>query len=378
MPDGSKNPDNENGLDEILRDYELRYRIMSENLAMGIFRLTMDPDTRIHSANRVMAQMLGYEVPEDLIGKPFFDFLCVPEDMKDLAAGIQQSGFYSGNEMRLKRRDGSDIWVSVQAWRLGTSGNSKALIEGFAEDITEQKISEQEMLYHQMELGQYALALDRANRKLNLLASITRHDIINQLTALMIAIQLMDEQCEDEKLREYIGMQEEIANKIKDQILFTKDYHEIGVTSPIWYDVRKGIMAAAALLPHARNVLNVDASAEAVIYADPLIEKVFYNLIENALRHGDGMTRVKFSAYPDNGSFVIVCEDNGPGVPVKHKEDIFNRRYYRHTGFGLFLSREILHITGLSIRENGEEGKGARFEIRVPPDSYRPVTPKAG
>jgi len=38
---------------------------------------------------------------------------------------------------------------------------------------------------------------------------------------------------------------------------------------------------------------------------------------------------------------------------------------------GLFLSREILAITGISISENGEPGKGARFEIRVPPGKFR-------
>jgi signal transduction histidine kinase len=67
---------------------------------------------------------------------------------------------------------------------------------------------------------------------------------------------------------------------------------------------------------------------------------------------------------------MLVCEDTGEGVPEEFKEAIFKRQYFKHTGFGLFLSREILGITGLSIRETGEPGKGARFEITIPPGYF--------
>ena len=67
----------------------------------------------------------------------------------------------------------------------------------------------------------------------------------------------------------------------------------------------------------------------------------------------------------------IVCEDNGEGIPEEYKEAIFNRQHFKNTGFGLFLSREILGITSLSIRETGEPGKGGRFEISVPLGYFR-------
>jgi PAS domain S-box-containing protein len=372
MPTGSINPDQKMPVNEILRDYELRYRMMSENITLGLFRMTPGPGNRILSTNLVMARMLGYDSPDELAGKSLADLMILPGDIEELTTGIGQGGSFAGREIRLRRRDGSEIWASVQAWILGTASSPVTMIEGLAQDITEHKVSEQEMQYHDAELSQFALALDQANRKLNLLASITRHDIINQISALMIALQLMQDQCHDEELMKYIRMQEGITHKIHQQILFTKDYHEIGVNSPIWYSVRKGIEDAASLLPLAPGVLTIDSSTDAVIYADPLIEKVFYNLIENALRHGGEQIRITFSSHVENSNLVLVCEDNGLGVPARHKEDIFRRMHFKHTGFGLFLSREILGITGLSIRETGEEGKGARFEITVPRDSYKP------
>jgi len=45
--------------------------------------------------------------------------------------------------------------------------------------------------------------------------------------------------------------------------------------------------------------------------------------------------------------------------------------YGKHTGLGLALSREILAITGITIRETGTPGAGARFELRVPPENCR-------
>jgi K+-sensing histidine kinase KdpD len=101
------------------------------------------------------------------------------------------------------------------------------------------------------------------------------------------------------------------------------------------------------------------------------LEKVFYTLLENAIRHGGGVTEIRFSCRELDTGLMVVCEDNGAGVPAAHKEDIFDQKYFKHTGYGLFLSRTILSITGITIRETGEPGKGARFEILVPKGAYR-------
>jgi PAS domain S-box-containing protein len=371
MPAGKKKQDQDVPVKDVLRNYELRYRMMAKNVTMGMFQLTPIPGSRILSTNPVMAQMLGYDNPKELVGKPLGEIVILPADLEDLASGIQKEGSYKSQEIRLARKDGTEVWVSVQAWNLHVVGSPVPLIEGFIEDITERRIFEQEMHYHESELNRYAHALAQANRKLNLLASISRHDLLNQLTALIATNELMENQYQDENLAAYIRRQGAIARKIEEQVLFTKDYHEIGVSSPLWYDVRKGIEVAAAALSLPPGILTIDHSAAVLIYADPLVEKVFYNLMENALRHGNGITRITFSSYIDNGTMVLVCEDNGGGVPAQYKEAIFTRQHFTHTGLGLFLSREILGITGLSVCETGEPGKGARFEITVPQESYR-------
>ncbi len=60
---------------------------------------------------------------------------------------------------------------------------------------------------------------------------------------------------------------------------------------------------------------------------------------------------------------ILTSEDDGQGVPLDEKEKIFRKGYGKGTGLGLFLSKEILSITGISIREIGEPGKETRLEM---------------
>jgi signal transduction histidine kinase len=107
------------------------------------------------------------------------------------------------------------------------------------------------------------------------------------------------------------------------------------------------------------------------IFADSMIKKVFYNLIDNALRHGDHVTRIVFSTQETADGLQIVIQDNGVGIPPQEKVQIFAKGFGRDSGLGLFLIREILSITNISIRETGDYGKGARFEMLIPKGDYR-------
>ena len=102
-----------------------------------------------------------------------------------------------------------------------------------------------------------------------------------------------------------------------------------------------------------------------------MLERVIYNLVDNALRYGERITWIRFFLRMEKHGLTIVCEDDGAGIPQEMKETIFNRGVGNNTGLGLFLTREILGITGMTIQETGEPGKGARFEITVPLGQFR-------
>ena len=213
-------------------------------------------------------------------------------------------------------------------------------------------------------------ALRIANNKLTMLSSITRHDILNKLTGLKMYLELSRESVKDPVFLDYIEKEIEVAGAIERQIEFTRYYESIGVNAPQWQDLSDRIRSSASQL--SLEGITFDILLPPVfVYADALIEKVFYNLIENSLRHGGGITCISFTFEETDDGAVITYRDDGTGIPLADKDKLFRRGFGKHTGLGLFLSREILSITGITITENGKPGKGVQFEIRVPKGSYR-------
>jgi signal transduction histidine kinase len=121
-----------------------------------------------------------------------------------------------------------------------------------------------------------------------------------------------------------------------------------------------------------RDVQIENTTGSLEIFADPLLEKVFYNLFDNALRYGGAkMTKITVSSLESGPDLKLRIEDDGEGIGAEDKKRLFERGFGRNTGLGLFLSREILTITGIVIGETGEPGKGARFEMTIPKGRFR-------
>jgi signal transduction histidine kinase len=218
-------------------------------------------------------------------------------------------------------------------------------------------------------------ALFQANRKLNILSSITRHDIRNQLQALSGYLELSKDSLNNPaNLSEFIAKEEKIANTILRQISFTKDYEDMGVNAPVWQNTDTIIRKAVAALPMRGVEIDIDRM-DLEVFADPLLEKVFYNLIDNALKYGgNAMTKIRIFRHETGAGLILVWEDDGIGITREDKTRLFERGFGKHTGLGLFLSREILSITDITISETSEPGKGARFEILIPGGKYRFVS----
>jgi PAS domain S-box-containing protein len=234
-------------------------------------------------------------------------------------------------------------------------GTSKVL-GGVSIDITEQRRVEK--------------ALRQANKKLNLLGSVTRHDVINQLSVLFAWLEIAKEVARDESVHEHLARVVEAAKIIQRQLEFTAEYQEVGVKHPEWIDLADAVNIGVEGLDKGKVSLNIDLGGVQV-FADSMLEKVFHNLVENALRHGEKVKSISISAMETKEGLTIVCEDDGIGIPADDKEKVFLRGFGKNTGFGLYMVREVLDITGIRVRETGVPGKGARFEIAVPSGNYK-------
>lgn len=208
------------------------------------------------------------------------------------------------------------------------------------------------------------------NRKLNLVNDITRHDMLNQLTVLSSLLALAEEQSHDRATQKYLTRCEQVIDTIHAHVNFARDYQKIGVGSPAWQNIAAAIQKARAPLKPAP--VTIEGSCEDLeILSDPLLEKVFYNLIENAVRHAGPHPDIRFSAREDAKDLIVECRDNGPGIARENKEKIFERGFGRNTGLGLFLIREILATTGIAIHETGDAGAGSCFAMKIPAGVHR-------
>jgi len=214
-------------------------------------------------------------------------------------------------------------------------------------------------------------ALRVANVKLNLMIGVTRHDVLNSLTALLGYNAILKDRGLDPTTEEYLDKQEKALLAIRTHIEFTRIYDDLGVKAPVWQHV--GNTVAQAYAQFINTIAFTCETGDLEIYADPMLEKVFYNLFDNAFRYGEDVTAIRLYGSMEGTDLILYFEDNGVGVPDTEKSRIFSRGVGKNTGLGLFLTREILAITRIGITETGEYRKGARFAMRIPRGAYRIV-----
>lgn len=316
----------------------------------------IDQDHNVLFVNSTAREILGFG-PEELIGKKIEDYI-LSEDVPILNEAMNRlfsGGIVRTTVLRVRHSGGNWRWLECHGNLVVDSQGRKTVVV-HSSDITEHQESE--------------AALELANKKLNILGSATRHDVLNSLTGLFGYLELAEAKVTDEVVLRYIKKARASSEVIRKQVEFTKLYQEIGSKRPDWIDVRKTISATLGSLP--RRDVTVDIVAEAFeVYADPMIERVFYNLLENSMRHGERVKKVTVSNQVVDRHMKLIFQDDGKGVKPEEKEIIFKRGYGINTGYGLYMTREVLGITGLSIVENGEPGRGARFEITIPAGKYR-------
>ncbi len=293
-----------------------------------------------------------------MLGTGFLDWVA-PEFRENCMANFEKligAGETCESVYRILRRDGTSFIAEISCSPLhDASGKTTAMIS-ILRDISSRIKSDD--------------ALRLANTKLNLLSSITRHDILNKLTAMGGYLELLKEKNDPAQDTLYLKKIDEIMAVIVKLLAFTRDYQDMRMKDPEWQNVASVLSLVSSLLDLKEIAVDVRLDGLSV-YADPLFQKVLYNLLDNAIRYGETLTTVTVSSRMDGNDCIITIEDDGVGISASMKEKIFDRGCGKNGGFGLFLVREILGITGMSIRETGIPGMGARFDIRVPAGGYR-------
>ena len=339
------------------------YKLMEANrYHRGLIEASVDPfltiglDGKITDLNSATERITGYS-REELTGSDFTRFFIIKGQSLEDYQSIFRVGKIQDCYLEIQKKDRIIIPALCNA---SVFTDNDGHIQGaFAvvRDITE--------------IMQKESALHEAIQKLRLLTSLTRHDIFNQLSIVRISHDLLLDTSDPAEIQKFISMATEAENRIEKIIGFTREFEDFGDLSSGWQKIHAIIEFAKLEVSPGDLQIENKVYDDLEVYSDPIIRKVFVTLMENAIRHGKNVSEVVFYSKERDENLILICQDNGVGIPESEKERIFEHGYGKHTGIGLFLSREVLSITGLSISECGVEGEGARFEIMVPAGKYR-------
>lgn len=214
-------------------------------------------------------------------------------------------------------------------------------------------------------------AVRKANEKLNYFNAIVRHDITNLIMGIVGYIDIIDEIVDDEEVRLLLRKSRDLGERIRRVAELTRTYQDLGIRPPGFIEAESSITKILERYEFSEMVTSDVNVTGLFIYVDRMFDAIIYEIVRNSLQYGGKGVHISFSFRKDPEGLVLIIEDSGPGIELDLKERIFSRNYADRRGYGLYLAAEILDITGISIRETGTFGEGARFEMIFPPDTYR-------
>ena len=270
-------------------------------------------------------------------------------------------------EYRLRRFDGVyRNFIARGAPILEEDGKIREWV-GTCIDITNHKEAE-EALNRMMD------ELVRVNEKLSVVGSLIRHDVRNKLMVVKSNLYLLKKQIGDNpKLAKYLEDINLAINQSDKMFEFSRFYEKIGVEEPSKIDVAQCFNQALTLLPNLGTFKIVNDCQGLEVMADSLLKQLFYNFVDNSLKHGEKVTRIRVHFTDECDGVKLFYEDDGVGIPEVNKPRLFHEGFTtgKSTGLGLFFIKKMVEVYGWTITEEGEPGKGAKFVINIPKLTYK-------
>jgi len=333
-----------------LKESEKRYRSLIENSIVGVS--ISDFDENIIFANERFAEMLGYnktELEEKNVSEVTTEeeFQRIIEKTEDRKKG--DSDVY---ETKLIKKDGDTIDIMLGATpHIDAEGEIKGTV-GFIQDISERK---------------------KAQQREEFLHSLLRHDIRNKIQVIQGYLQLLEEeQSLSEEGEKYIQNAEKGVRSSIDLIEKIRTLREANQEEIEEMDayvvLNEAIDSLKDQMVDIGLKVEMDSDEGYKVKAGPLLKEVFFNLLENSIRHSDGK-KIRISSKESREEIVCTIEDDGKGIPDYEKEKILNKGYTsdkeKGTGLGLFLIQKLLEVYEGQIEVKDSELGGARFDVHL-------------
>lgn len=348
-------------LDQIGRERRLhQYERIIENLPVGVFRTTPDPDTGFEFCNEEMLDILDAPSREALSARAVSDFYADPEDRARGVEKLQETGEVRDWEVKFETIEGERIWGSITA--IATTVEGRTYFDGVVEDVTERV--------------EYETRLQRQRDNLEVLNQVVRHDIRNDMQLVLAwADQVathVDEEGQDAIARVKASARHaveltETARALADAML--QEGTELEPVS-LRQTLDAQLEELAVTYPSAEATVEGQVP-DVMVAANEMLHSVFRNLFSNAVEHNDkDVPEIVVSAEETDDGVELRVADNGPGVPDDRADEIFGKGERGlesdGTGIGLYLVNMLVERYGGEVWVEDNEPQGSVFHVRLP------------
>lgn len=361
--------------DEI-RKNRMRFELAIKGSNAGIYEWNIATNIVYNSPK--WKNMLGYREDElpDLSLEGFLNQI-QPEDQKRVGEAVKNHLEHREPylvEFRLRKKDGSYLWVRDSGLAVWDENNKPQLWIGSIIDITEGKESAQQIIDQKTLLA-------KTNTELDQFVYRTSHDLRSPLSSIMGLVEVAKKAERHEDVMHFLDL---INNRAKAQdILISEiiDYSRNARTDLRMHQVPLRQMVEEIFDLHRFNdgmdaiLLENNVEEGCLLPADPArLKSILSNLVNNAIKYRDeSKTRmfVKVDAHSTPSGWRISVSDNGTGIQPEHKDKVFDM-FYRATdrskgsGLGLFIVREMVNKLNGSITLETKYTEGSTFVINLP------------
>ena len=347
--------------EQSLQEREEEFRFILRHSDDAIFLSSVTPSGLFGTTilvNTAATRQTGFD--EDELRQKSLVELC-SRDIVHKSHAVMMELFTKG-EVRLEdefiQKNGASmpVEISIQLAML----RDKTFTVAVARDISRRKRDEH--------------ALQIVNQKLQLMNIVAFHKIQNKIITSGQLMERSENTVDEGKLKNVISTLDGVLAIVQRQLQHIREYQEMERRSPQWINLTRLLPLAASSLGLGAIRLTLDSS-EVELYCNSLIEKVFFHLMDNTIKHGVKATEIRISSRETPEGLRIIYDDDGIGISSEKKKDLFTTGFGDSPGLSLSFVRDILTISGMTVRETGVPGQGARFEILVPRGIYRLHSP---
>jgi PAS domain S-box-containing protein len=386
--------------EQVLKENEEKYRTLTENVNIGVYRNTSGAKGRFLEANSALVKMFGYKNKKELLALNVSDLYQNEQDREKFSEKILIRGFVKDEETPLKKKDGRPIVCSVSAVAVKDEQGNVKYFDGTIKDITERKRAEEELNKYKEHLEELVTArteeleaakqtADAANRAKSIFLANMSHEIRTPMNAILGFSQLMQR---DETLTLLQWQHLDTINRSGEHLMaLINDILEMSkieagrtTLNPTTFDLRALFEDLEMMFRMRTDAKKLNFSVEVlghslgyVVGDQGKLRQVFINLLGNAVKfteNGGIVLRVRLN-HEDSNKLRLRAEveDTGLGIPETELNKLFKpfqqtrdgRQAGPGTGLGLAISKEFVRLMGGDITVNSRIGKGSLFKFDV-------------